>query len=89
MKTQSGQTVTDVLIQEAGTVNDPRDFLRANDLAFDDHFDSNEDIVAPERKVPELVTYFRQRGIKVVTGEANPKNYPGQSYGTSYGSAYD
>lgn len=89
MKTLSGQTVTDVLIQEAGTVNRARDFLRANGLAFDDHFDSNEDIVPPERKVPELVTYFREREIKIVTGEPNPKDYPGLSYGTSYGSAYD
>lgn len=89
MKTLSGQTVTDILLQEAGTVNEPRDFLRANDLSFDDHFGSGQDIVPPERRTPELVTYFRERSIKIVTGEPNPKDYPGQSYGTSYGSAYD
>jgi len=63
--------------------------LRDNDLGAEDHFRSGTIVSEPDTVTGDVVSYFRDRGITVATGEPDPFDYPGGSYSNDYGSDYD
>ena len=88
MKTVSGQTVFDAVLQELGTLEDMRTFLNENGLRADDSFNGNDELKVVGESNDEVVTFYNKKKVTVINGEQIVLNYPGGDYSDDYSDDY-
>jgi len=90
VNTHSGQTMTDLVLQETGDLDRMVEVMVLNDRPMDSHFDPGGEAFLPDDPGNETSQYFRENGIILATGEHDHRNYPGGAYeNDAYSNAYD
>jgi len=69
MRVLAGQSILDVAIQHAGSIEAAFELATRNDISLSDELTASEELLETEKVRADIVDYYTRRGFKPATGE--------------------